>query len=494
MQQIHFLGPPGTGKTTRLMQVVEDEMAAGVRPDRIAFISFTTKATDEAITRAVDRFGFSRGDMPYFRTLHSIAYRELGLRKSDVISREQYRQLGGLVGWEISGYTSEGDGAVGGKQGDQLLFMNGLARNRLITDVDLWRDMDNQFSIADVQLFNRTYDLFRRDVGVVDFTDMLEHYVRQGAPLDIDVAIIDEAQDMSALQWRAVWLAVGNAARVYTAGDDDQAIYEWSGADVAQFLSLQGERHVLGHSYRLPRNIFDVAAGLAQRISRRYEKTWEPVGAGGLVQYHTEPGYVPDMDGDWLLLARNNYMLTGLREWAHDNAIIYEYRGKASVDPLHVQAIKCWERLRNGGTLTREQAAVVLEHIKLGHGVAKRALPPSASAVDIGYLRDWNGLTVAGPWYIALTNIAEASVTYYRRVLATGRALDSPVRARISAIHGAKGGQADNVMLLTDMGRSSYDTLLRNPDSEHRVFYVGASRARRSLHVVQPSTSRFYGV
>ena len=50
----------------------------------------------------------------------------------------------------------------------------------------------------------------------------------------------------------------------------------------------------------------------------------------------------------------------------------------------------------------------------------------------------------------------------------------------------AKGGECDNVMLLTDLSRSNQDEMEKNPDDTNRVFYVGATRAKQALHIVQP--------
>ena len=56
--------------------------------------------------------------------------------------------------------------------------------------------------------------------------------------------------------------------------------------------------------------------------------------------------------------------------------------------------------------------------------------------------------------------------------------LERQPRIKLSTIHGSKGGEADNVMLLTDLTRKADEEYWRQRDQERRVFYVGMTRAR----------------
>ena len=82
------LGPPGTGKTTFLLEKVEDSLEQGTDPESIAYLAFTKKAATEALNRAVEKFMFEPDDLPYFRTIHSLCYRQLNLKKSDVLGKD----------------------------------------------------------------------------------------------------------------------------------------------------------------------------------------------------------------------------------------------------------------------------------------------------------------------------------------------------------------------------------------------------------------------
>jgi superfamily I DNA/RNA helicase len=59
-------------------------------------------------------------------------------------------------------------------------------------------------------------------------------------------------------------------------------------------------------------------------------------------------------------------------------------------------------------------------------------------------------------------------------------------RIKISTIHKAKGGEADNVALLLDSSRACANS--EDQDAEVRTFYVGLTRAKKSLHIIEPQT------
>jgi DNA polymerase III delta prime subunit len=109
-----ILGPPGCGKTHTLIEIVREALAKGIHPSRIAFVSFTTKAVREALDRACAEFNLEPKQLPNFRTLHATGYHALGLQRTDVMARADYKALGDMLGVEFKGSdrTSVDDGIV----------------------------------------------------------------------------------------------------------------------------------------------------------------------------------------------------------------------------------------------------------------------------------------------------------------------------------------------------------------------------------------------
>ena len=110
--------------------------------------------------------------------------------------------------------------------------------------------------------------------------------------------------------------------------------------------------------------------------------------------------------------------------------------------------------------------------------------------VSMAELKQGGGLLTDEPWYNALTRIPADDIRYIERVLQRKERLRARPRVRLSTIHASKGGEADHVVLLTEMAKRSYREMEINPDAEARVWYTAVTRARERLTIVAPSTAQ----
>lgn len=487
MEQKLILGAPGCGKTTRLLQIMEEEMANGVRPDRILYSSFTRKAANEAILRACEKFGFKRAQLPYFRTLHSLAFQELHMSREDVMQSRDYKRIGEVLGLQF-GWVDFDDGMIvpTANTGDQMLYVIGLSRSKMITLEEAHAECGFEFNWWELKRLADSLVEYKERRGLVDFSDMIDQFTN---PINIDVAIIDEAQDLSKQQWAMVERATRNVKRRYIGGDDDQAIFKWSGADVDTFLSLDGEREVLAHSFRLPKAVYNLAQKITKQIGKRYAKSWTPREDEGSVEYVNSIHDINIGEGSCLCLARNKYLLNGVEEFLRSEGYPFINSRGASIDAEAITAIRAWEKLRNGGALPVETIRLCYAYLKVGHGVHRgfKSLRGATGELNITQLVTNWGLMTTAIWHEALVEIEDAE--YYLAALRRGEKLHETPRITVSTIHGVKGGEADTVVLLSDVSYKSYEA---RGDDEHRVFYVGATRARKVLQIVLPQTKYFY--
>lgn len=511
MKQTLFLGPPGTGKTTRLLREVAALFEQGYSPREIAFVSFTKKAATEAKDRAIEKFPhLSPSDFAHWSTLHSLCFKRLHLSRQSVMQRENWKEIANMCNAPMKGYYNVDDGflAAGTQEGDRFLFHYGLAHARKLTPeqhyeslsrIERW-DIDKPKFLY----FCRTLAAYKKATGLVDFNDMLEHGVSTGAVPGVKIAFIDEAQDLSLRQWEVARSMFQNCERLMIAGDDDQSIFEWSGADVDTFLKLGGERVLLDKSYRLPRQIFKFAGNIVQRCGKRIPKVWQPDDREGSVNTITTLTQLKDRitldDGkSWLLLARNRYLLNEqidlLRTWG----VPYAEKGKSAVSESDLRAIKAYEAVRAGQHIPVNDAQSFYNLLRGVHDIKRgyKQLPDlGAEAVDWNWLVSNGGLLTSRnlEWFRAFPakSMSNDKKQYYRRIRRHGFST-SDIKVNCSTIHSVKGGEADNVVVIDAMAKRTfmeYEDV--NPDAEHRVQYVGATRARENLSILLTGEKSYY--
>jgi len=99
------------------------------------------------------------------------------------------------------------------------------------------------------------------------------------------------------------------------------------------------------------------------------------------------------------------------------------------------------------------------------------------------------GLLVDCLWHECFDSIGNTQREYVISCLRKGEKLMSS-KIKLNTIHAAKGGESENVVLLTDLANKTWEELYINPDNECRAFYVGVTRTKNNLHIVQGKTRK----
>jgi DNA helicase-2/ATP-dependent DNA helicase PcrA len=477
-----LFGPPGTGKTTRLLKYVKTFLKLGTPIDKIGYFAFTTKAANEAIDRMLEyHTAFERKDLKHFRTLHSLAFNQLGMKKAQVMQDEHYEDIGRKLGIEVTVY-SNGEESTGFINSDSEYFnLINAARIKNISiedeyNTDMYsQDLDKrllEIISGEVQNYKDAYKL-------IDFTDMIEKFNVSKLCPNFDIAFIDEAQDLSPIQWKMVDIITKNSNYVILAGDDDQAIYGWAGADVKKFQQKFSKKDIiLPQSYRVPLKVQDIADKILNLIpdDRRIKKQWQARKEVGDVSYVHSLEDVPLGEGNWLVLARYNDKLNRLKPFLKERGIYFEYKDRKSYKVTLFRTILNYIRWQKGDELSLSEVKDIFEYTSTDEELSEERM---YNLEEFGYDKNI-------PWYDEFTSDYEECL-YIREMLSNGEKLKETPRVKLSTIHSAKGGEADNVLLILDNTKTIRDALEKSSDKqdeEHRVWYVGVTRTKQNLYIM----------
>jgi DNA helicase-2/ATP-dependent DNA helicase PcrA len=477
-------GPPGTGKTTRLINYVKTLVKFGTPIDKIGYFAFTKKAAEEAVNRTLDLYPkYGKKDLKYFRTLHSLAFTLLGMKKSNVMQEEHYEDIGRKLGIEVTVYSS-GEEKTGFVDSDSEYFnIVNAARIKGITideeyNTDMYsQDIDKHL----LKILKDEVNNYKQAYGLVDFTDMIERFNVSKLCPKYDVVFIDEAQDLSPIQWKMYDILKKNSKHVILAGDDDQAIYGWAGADVARFQGEPAKDIVLPQSYRVPGAVQEIANCILNRIPdhRRIKKNWKarkdillPV-----IQRITSVEDAPLHLGDWLILARTNDKLTKLKPTLKDMGIYFEIKGRKSYRTRLYKSIQDYTRWTTGDMLSLSECKDLFEFLELDTELTDERMYD---------LKEF-GFSFTDHWYEVFKADPEECL-YIREMMRNEEKLSKAPRVKLQTIHAAKGGEANNVLIILDNTKKIREAVEKSQDKydeEQRVWYVGVTRTKQNLYIME---------
>ncbi|USZ69331.1 ATP-dependent helicase [Halorussus salilacus] len=563
-----LFGGPGSGKTTELLDRVEELLdTEGVGVNDILLVSYTRAAANEVRERLAERRDLNpRSLQGTVCTMHAKAYDLLDLSRNDVVGESDKKEFCEDFGIEFEDeYSGAGRRTARSTTLGNKIIATSQWLQRTSRDVADWYDVPFQWNDEEVRLppdidpnaqegnkytptwpsdddrldvpeAIRGWRTYKGENDLVGFADMLERVKQRSLLPNVDYLVIDEFQDITSLQYDVYEEWKPHMEKVLIAGDDDQVVYAWQGADPKLLLDEGGDDVILDTSHRLPSEILEVVQHEVRHIDERQEKNLSPRKQGGTVEQIDSPSMldlvrnvrytVEEHDGTLMLLFRARYQmfrfidefidegipfrcLTDQRMWT--DRLTQYVRAVEQIDadePITgLQARRLADMLQDSafGTNERDELFDAIDERK------EEADTDDLAEIEVepDFVTDFApfmpGPAAAADMVRKVTSFQKNSMKAYFAGDYDGMAED---RVRIGTIHSAKGREADHVFVATDLTEkvveqmaatvdeadvpddveeftSKTDPVPCLTDNERRVFYVGMSRARERLVLME---------
>jgi superfamily I DNA/RNA helicase len=504
-------GPPGCGKTTWLIDHMEK---SGVPFERIAFVSFS-KST---IANAKERLGLNQDQTQYFRTIHGMNFHLLKLKKSQLAHQHlsTFNAKFSTKFLEDETKKTENDDVFKTTSvdtiDDKFYYQMMEDRKRLLPKDYVPPHFKKA---AGLYLdFKSRYFEWLQDNDYIDFMGMLEQGIAQEILPPVDLLCVDEWQDLVPLQVQQINFWSQNIPRSVHAGDDDQTIYTWAGANHQDFLQFptftpaESKTIILDKTYRLPARVLDMSVSFIRRNKNRVDKDFTPANnTTGIIEY-TNIDKVAEIlkqqikQGTCKVLVRNNALKPKVMSDLSNRGIPVNVTLKKIVEAVaFIDQRKTFLTVQDLYFIANSSAFHGTKHFLRGGKKGLKDLADMLAAanekgIDVDALTQYKVrdiLTEAiknGDFTVLHTKTLAKAIDLYRTY---GKDYQ-PVE--ISNIHEAKGTEADTVVVCLDVIKRTY-VESRAPDKieeERRVWYVALTRTKKNLIFLEPTyrTSGFY--
>jgi len=268
MKEYRIYGPPGTGKTRVLARQHIPRAIEKYGPDKVMVTSFTRAAAKEIAGRDI------QVDEKNVGTLHSICFHAFG--QPDLAIKHLKKWNEEYPKWEM---------ARGGKAIEDYdeSFESQMDGDKLMSDIQILkaRLVPSKIWKMNLQSFKKAWDGFKKELNVLDFDDLIENALEEFpvAPNNPAVMFLDESQDFTPIQFKLIRLWGMSMDWFVMAGDDDQTLYAWIGADPEAMINPPVSKEfktILNQSWRVPAKVLEIANRVISKVSVREPKEYRP--------------------------------------------------------------------------------------------------------------------------------------------------------------------------------------------------------------------------
>lgn len=539
-----LIGGAGTGKTTELLRIMDGALGQlGNDPLRLGFASFTRAARAEAAGRAAEAWGVSERlltQQGWFRTVHSTAMRCIGVSAGQLLteSKDDVKWLSDALGVKVSSQFDEETGGVkylGDPTVAAALDCWALCRSSLIplaTIVGRARSIDDNVpDFAAIVRVAEHYESAKRMDDRLDFTDLLMRFAGIGmTPQDgpykkseegdlppVDAWLFDEQQDASPLLDAVCkrLVAAPSVKWCYVVGDPFQAIYGFAGSSSECFLAWDAAKErTMPKSWRCPKPVAELGEHCLRRMKRGYfDRKIAPADHEGQVKEVDsieQAIRLVDPNESWLLIARTNYQASRLHAAMCEAGKPVKWTTSPDGPTVKSVGMQALYSLEKGEPVTAAQWMRAMELLPQVDKTKQKILARGAKArwknseesqkwdlifpselQEVGATESLISALASGEW----VSLVDDGTKWRKQAERWGSELTAEPKVRVGTIHSVKGAEADNVGLLTTTSQkveAGAEDLLQH-DEECRIAYVGVTRTRRNLYVInegRPSTPR----
>jgi len=360
---IKIIGNPGSGKTTKLIKMIEEHLSEEQYTLRdLCVVSFTRAAVFEVKQRVIKFYRETEGrdlnpsSLNNIKTLHGFCYSLLGMRDKlenkknddDSDNDKEYNTfvLNSLVGKFMNTYPQFKDTATSGMNTNIDEIVGYDSRMNFNTRVELMSNLEypmKKWMIRDRQFF-AAWSRFCIKEKVVNFSSMLRYTLAKKLTPRAKVLFVDEAQDLTPLQLSIIKMWSKKMMDTYLIGDVNQSIFRFAGASPQKYEELDAESQNMGVTYRVPKKVFDFAKiCLGSAAFNPVNCESHPNLPEGTVSMVREPDM--SLPGSHMILCRTNNQLSMWKDYLKKRDCLWSnpYKADKTSDPMklnNVRAIK----------------------------------------------------------------------------------------------------------------------------------------------------------